>query len=465
MKPNFFILFFIACIAVVNLQAQSCSVAIGYQENPNSLDVAFVADSIVGGGGNATFTWDFGDGTTGSGQQATHAYIGNGAVTTYRVCLTMTNSFLNCNFSTCDSILVPNNATGGCITYVSYTNQDSLYTFSTTNSGVSPFTYNWTVGGQTVGTTGNIFLVIDTLSPGNYLTVCVDVTDSSGCVSSACADVYNSNNGACNTYLTYTNQDSAYTFFTSNTGTGPYAYQWYYNNTVLDTTSTVTLVIDTSLIGATYDVCVYVTDANGCVSSGCITISRPDTSGGGVPCQAYFVIYPDSSNGGQGYYYGYNMSTGNGILNQNMLWDFGDGSTSTDPYPTHTYAAPGNYIVCLMVGVAGTSCYDTYCDSSFYVFKTDGGLMTHLDILGPTGIRKLAEDPALRLFPNPIKDELNWLPQNKEEQVKIFDISGKKVFETRTADNKINLAKLSAGMYFIEFNTGSHTAHNRFLKE
>jgi len=31
------------------------------------------------------------------------------------------------------------------------------------------------------------------------------------------------------------------------------------------------------------------------------------------------------------------------------LWDFGDGNTSTLEYPTHVYAAPGNYTARLVV--------------------------------------------------------------------------------------------------------------------
>lgn len=34
------------------------------------------------------------------------------------------------------------------------------------------------------------------------------------------------------------------------------------------------------------------------------------------------------------------------------LWDFGDGNTSTDENPSHTFAAPGNYNVCLTVSNA-----------------------------------------------------------------------------------------------------------------
>jgi PKD repeat protein len=43
------------------------------------------------------------------------------------------------------------------------------------------------------------------------------------------------------------------------------------------------------------------------------------------------------------------------------FWDFGDGSTSNAPNPTHTYTANGTYNVCLTVTNAGGS--DTYCES------------------------------------------------------------------------------------------------------
>lgn len=41
-----------------------------------------------------------------------------------------------------------------------------------------------------------------------------------------------------------------------------------------------------------------------------------------------------------------NQSSGN---IQTYLWDFGDGNTSQEPYPTHIYAATGNYVVTLTV--------------------------------------------------------------------------------------------------------------------
>lgn len=41
----------------------------------------------------------------------------------------------------------------------------------------------------------------------------------------------------------------------------------------------------------------------------------------------------------------------------NMTWDFGDGTTSNDPNPTHKYEAAGNYKVSLTIDGAGTRVY------------------------------------------------------------------------------------------------------------
>ncbi len=53
-----------------------------------------------------------------------------------------------------------------------------------------------------------------------------------------------------------------------------------------------------------------------------------------------------------------NTSTGS----TNRLWDFGDGTTSTQNNPQHTYAAIGTYDVCLIAS-NGSGCSDTVCQT------------------------------------------------------------------------------------------------------
>jgi PKD repeat protein len=46
----------------------------------------------------------------------------------------------------------------------------------------------------------------------------------------------------------------------------------------------------------------------------------------------------------------------------NYYWDFGDGSTSTLRYPSHTYSSPGNYTACLTIS-DGITCNDSACQT------------------------------------------------------------------------------------------------------
>ena len=52
----------------------------------------------------------------------------------------------------------------------------------------------------------------------------------------------------------------------------------------------------------------------------------------------------------------------------NYLWDFGDGQTSTQQNPSHTYAAIGSYNVSLTVGVGNNTCTDTKSGTEVVVY-------------------------------------------------------------------------------------------------
>jgi PKD domain len=70
------------------------------------------------------------------------------------------------------------------------------------------------------------------------------------------------------------------------------------------------------------------------------------------------------------------------------LWGFGDGQTSFQQHPIHTYATPGVYNVCLIAGSTALNCYaPTYC--SLVNVATNG-------VITPITARQLM------LFPNPV---------------------------------------------------------------
>jgi len=445
----------LSCIASYTTQAQ-CAAQINFQDNPNG-PTTFWADSLIGAGNTTTFTWDFGDGTSGSGIQTSHLYNTPPGVTiAYNVCLTLVDSQTNCTFTTCISYTPNGNATNLCTTQISYTQQDSLYTFQTTNVGTAPFGYDWYVDGVLYSNSPTLTLVIDTLDNTNGVAIQVVVVDGNVCTANDYVYITNANQSGCSLYTSFINQDSIYTFVASTIGGSPTSYAWYLDSVLVSSTPIFTTVITANFT----TVCLYVTDANGYVCSDCIFLST-NPGGGSNTCQAYFTIFPDSSAGVSGYYYGYNNST----PNQPVVWDFGDGTTSTDPYPTHVYAQPGNYIVCLTIGSPNTLCYDTYCDSSFYVFKTEGGLMSQLTINNPTGIHAISKKSSLNMYPNPTSEVVYFGADFVVERVRVMNLQGQIVLEDNQKTNSINIAQLTAGVYLVEVSNGGQIGHGKLIKK
>ncbi|MBN1338879.1 MAG: PKD domain-containing protein [Bacteroidales bacterium] len=85
-----------------------------------------------------------------------------------------------------------------------------------------------------------------------------------------------------------------------------------------------------------------------------------------------FSICADSTGTGceAGYYYEYLPGVSDGVMFFNtstgsytgLLWDFGDGTTSSEPDPIHIYNAFGTYNVCLSIWDNQGPCQDMYCE-------------------------------------------------------------------------------------------------------
>lgn len=143
----------------------------------------------------------------------------------------------------------------------------------------------------------------------------------------------------------------------------------YYNEVYTDANGNYSdVVVNGAQIGPnvdymvwTYDYCfpngnfqsATLSNSQGTISSGVADFTVCDSTQSGN-CLASFYGY-DSTNSGD--YYFVDMSYGSGLT---YAWDFGDGNTSNQQYPSHTFA-PGTYSVCLTV--IGASCTDTYCQT------------------------------------------------------------------------------------------------------
>lgn len=176
------------------------------------------------------------------------------------------------------------------------------------------------------------------------------------------------------------------------------------------------------------------------------------------PCTAValFSVTADTLNPGT--YNAYESSTGTGTLS--YLWDFGDSTSSTQHYPSHQYAIPGQYVVCLTVtantGLA--TCTDTYCDSSSVQRVATGYLMNQFNVIDPmmvTGIKQIENNFHLNAYPNPIDNELIIdcvNPESAPLTYALIDALGRNVFSGSLQTNKTILytTKLAKGFYTLE---------------
>ena len=113
-------------------------------------------------------------------------------------------------------------------------------------------------------------------------------------------------------------------------------------------------------------------DCNGVVHSQTVTNANPQNvvnfsicaSNTTNSCNAGFVAYPDSSATSNYYFYNTSTTTYPSTNQVIYLWNFGDGTTSNQMNPTHTYSAAGTYNVCLTMKVISSGavlCVDDFC--------------------------------------------------------------------------------------------------------
>ena len=412
----------------------------------------------------------------------------------YEVCLVTVNQ-LNTNIFTCiqcdivswDSlanswVISPAPSCNVAVTSTNASNNitnDGSATAIPDNSGTPPYTYVWN--------TGEFTSTIDSLAVGTY---CVTVTDSNNCSATGCTTVGSSANTPCSISITATDAtcgtctDGSASVLPSG-GTPPYTYLW--------NTGVYTSTIDSLAVG-TY--CVTVTDADTCAVTGCVTVSNqgsncsliPDigpcmasidkyyfdqltqqcdtfTWGGcdgvvpfntlvecqlecesGGSCNASFYPFVDSNL----IYTVYLIenSTGNNLA---YFWDFGDGNTSTQQFPTHVYSNFGSYDICLTISdnmnCISTSCVTLLLDS---VQKNFTGF-TLIVVPQEPVISGLAQEPKnnivekLRIYPNPTTGILSI--DGIEGIAKLYDAYGRLV---KTSPRKsIDIQDLSNGIYFL----------------
>lgn len=102
-----------------------------------------------------------------------------------------------------------------------------------------------------------------------------------------------------------------------------------------------------------YNVCLFISSIDStCFDLFCMQV----VAGGSSGCMAQFTWYPDSSQNTLNSYQFLDLSAG--VINA-WYWTFGDGTSSQEQNPVHSFAEQGQYEVCLTV--YGPECQSTWC--------------------------------------------------------------------------------------------------------
>jgi len=340
-----------------------CVAGFFYTNSGQPLTLNFYDQSI---GGNGIMAWDFGDGTTSELPNPIHEFPAAGY---YTVTHTIGALGTTCWDQETITILVEDSVPPfGCQAF--YLSQPdpvipSLVHFINQSAGYINF-FNWNFGDGTDTTVyfpGNPNVSHQYTSPGIY-NVCLNVLGFNG----QCSDYYcstvvvDSNYSQCQAGFTYNSIPGTslltVQFFDQSVSSDSISWVWNFNDpaTGVNNTSTLQNPVFTFSTFGTYNVCLIISSVN-CSDTICLPVVVGQNSG----CQAQFsyaAVAGASPNvfqfSDESYYTG----------QVSWLWNFDDGSVSTEQNPVHAFPAGpvmDPYFVCLTITSGDSVCTSTFC--------------------------------------------------------------------------------------------------------
>jgi PKD repeat protein len=257
-------------------------------------------------------------------------------------------NFLICN----NEVVIP------CPVNFSYSqiNQSvNTYQFLPTEGSDAIF-FSWNFGD---GTFSNEFSPTHQFADTGYYSVCLNATFTDGCSSTFCDSIYSDSNYCA----------AIFTAFQSPMLCDPFGIAYQMNDLSISTDSIISWQWDFGE-GSTgnlqnsvncfsdsglFQVCLTISTSSGCQNSYCNWIQISDTLN--TSCNSEFTVtntltgiqFFDSSSGNTDYW----------------NWSFGDGSTSYEQNPFHTFSQAGWFNVCLTISNL-LGCESSFCDSVYY---------------------------------------------------------------------------------------------------
>ncbi|PKO97639.1 MAG: hypothetical protein CVU14_10255, partial [Bacteroidetes bacterium HGW-Bacteroidetes-9] len=323
---------------------------------PDSLNTGFTFEGWANNTQIESWFWEFGDGTTATGQTVWHSFANPNEI--YTVCLTTTGTgpdVQSCTYTSCQEVYIY--IPSPCENYFeAYTNDGNTYSFSGYVMSGVPADYYWDFGD---GSTATGQQVTHTFQfAGTVFNVCLTtiandpVTDT--CTSTSCQIIFPGGGSSCQAEMSAMADSSGYTYYFEDLSIGDHSYIfWDFGDGGQSSEANPT---HTYFASGIYMACLTIGDSlNNCWDQTCMEIwvnaVQPN-------CQASFFAYPGDSLATSLNYLFINTSTP-GYTSQQ--WAFGDGTGSMEPNPVHAYASPGIYNACLTIWDSLGNCQSTYC--------------------------------------------------------------------------------------------------------
>jgi len=419
--------FYIACQTVLDTNSPNCydntcdTLNIGnllcqadYVFSPSGLSVEFTAQAF---GAYDSLLWSFGDGTFSNVLNPIHIYNSAGA---YNTCLSLYVGGALCS-QICYQAVVDSVA---CVSDFNTVANGLTVNFINTSTGGFDAQY-WDFGDGF----GNSVLNSPSytyFTPGTY-TVCMTIFDTifGSCVDNVCIDVIVTagGGGACDADFEYTTDQLNIECTDLSSGLILTAF-WDFG----DGSTPGINPNHTYAQPGTYEVCLTV----GNIFPFCFDTYCESVTVNEFTCEPAFEFTRDANN-----LYSFSNTTSVGNVTS-VLWEFGDGNTSTFASPTYTYNAPGTYEVCLTTYDGENACGVVCQDVNVF----------------PLGLSDV-KSRSFSIYPNPSDGsfELSNASASGNLEITLYDLSGR-VIANRAVSNASTMVSLNydvpAGIYMMD---------------
>ncbi len=152
------------------------------------------------------------------------------------------------------------------------------------------------------------------------------------------------------------------------------------------------------------------------------------------------------------------------------FWSWGDGTTSNTAFPTHNYANPGWYNICLTVhdncGDSATSCQNDT------VYRSSGvNSMVYMTVVPQNVVSGIATNNSgkIKIYPVPAIDFIMLENLQGATRVDLFDNEGRKVLseQLNSSQNKsqLNIESIAKGFYILKIYAGNDVWQKKIIKQ